>query len=383
MPVRGLTYDKSRSQWRIQFVSKHTKPGASYKERLPKGISDAAAKAALINRLESDRLGVLLWPNERRRASELSRAKPSVGEFATTTYLPHCKARNATKTLRAKRQALEATAPWFWDVPIDEVTLKLALQYQSERKAEGVSNRTVNMQWETVRHLLAHAHKIGDMPYPPPTLEPLPTSRKHRKPFRYLTEAEASQALHNAADKGPMWYALALFLLSTGARWGETRALCWGDIDYEREEVYLSAEEAKHGEPRYVPLLPELIEALRALPRCPDDDRVWMRRHQKTHEWIDLKANAKAIGGKYPWQGSGEAEIKVSPHVFRHTFATWRLQRGETAKTVSSYLGHRTTKLTTDTYGHVIPADRPEAITNAPRPQVRRLRVVGEKKKEE
>lgn len=376
--MRGLTYDKVRDQYRIQFRSRHTRPRQNYKERLPKGTSKRQAEEYLVKLKEDDRMMRLVWPGERDSANELPPTTPSVGEFATDVYMPDMETVNAAQTLRAKRQALAATSPWFWDVPMDEINLELVLRYRRERLEEGVSNRTVNMQWETVRHLLSHAHKLGKIDRPPPIVDPLPTTRRHRKPFRYLTEQEAQQALENAADKGAMWYALTLFLLSTGARWGEARALLWHHVDFDRREIYLDASSAKHGESRIIPMLPELADALQALPRCPHDNRVWMRRHYKTGEWIRLKANAKAIGGKYVWQGEGDKEVDVSPHVFRHTFATWRLQRGESAKVVSVYLGHSTTKMTTDTYGHVIPTDRPEAIANAPRPQVRRLRVVGE-----
>lgn len=370
---RGLT--KEANRYRIQFTSKVTRPQKRYRERLPEGTKKREAENYLAKLREDDRMGRLLWPDEREAVPEKP-STPTVGEFAVSTYMPYCAARNAAKTIRAKRQAFEASEPWFWDVPLDEVDLELACKYQAERKTEGVSNRTVNMQWETIRHMLQHAHRLGKIPNPPPLLDPLPTTRKHRKPFRYLTEDEAQQALRNAADKGAMWYALTLFLLSTGARWTETRLLKWSDVDFVRGEVYLSAHGSKHGEPRYMPMLPELIEALEAMPK--GGELVWMRRRLGTGDWIELQEDARALGRKYPWQGSGDTEIKVSPHVFRHTFATWRLQRGESAKIVSVFLGHASTKLTTDTYGHVIPTDKPDAITNAPRPFVRRLRLVGE-----
>ena len=44
---------------------------------------------------------------------------------------------------------------------------------------------------------------------------------------------------------------------------------------------------------------------------------------------------------------------KVTPHCFRHTFATRWLEAGVPIKTVSAMLGHSQLQLTTDLYMHV------------------------------
>lgn len=370
---RGLSYDTERGHFRIQLHSRHTRPGELYRERLPEGTTRRQAEAYLSRIREADRMGELLWPRERSSAPEMPPALPSVGQFATDTYLPYCATRNAAKTLRAKQQALQASAPWFWEVGIDEVDLALVHRYQIERKAEGVRARTVNMQWETVRHLLAYAHKLGLISKPPPLVDPLPT--RDKKAAQWLSVEEATRALEHAAERGAVWHALTLFLLSTGARWGETRQLRWDDLDLEAGIVHLRAESAKHGRPRDLPLLPELIEALEALPR--GHDQVFARRHIRTEEWIELQEDARVLGGKYPWEGK-DGDLRVGPHVFRHTFATWRLRRGASESQVSTLLGHASIQLTADVYGHVRASELGGVVEDAPRPQVRRLRVVGD-----
>ena len=44
---------------------------------------------------------------------------------------------------------------------------------------------------------------------------------------------------------------------------------------------------------------------------------------------------------------------KITPHCFRHTFATRCLEAGVPLKTVSALLGHTQFQLTTDLYMHV------------------------------
>lgn len=43
----------------------------------------------------------------------------------------------------------------------------------------------------------------------------------------------------------------------------------------------------------------------------------------------------------------------ITPHAFRHTFATLALQNGVDIKTVSGMLGHYSAGFTLDTYTHV------------------------------
>ena len=47
---------------------------------------------------------------------------------------------------------------------------------------------------------------------------------------------------------------------------------------------------------------------------------------------------------------------KISIHGLRHTHATILLLKGENIKVISERLGHKSTKITWDTYSHVLPS---------------------------
>jgi integrase len=53
----------------------------------------------------------------------------------------------------------------------------------------------------------------------------------------------------------------------TGMGQGEVRGLTWGQVDLRKSFMHLRPEDCKTIEGRDVPLPPEVIEALRALPR--------------------------------------------------------------------------------------------------------------------
>ncbi len=49
--------------------------------------------------------------------------------------------------------------------------------------------------------------------------------------------------------------------------------------------------------------------------------------------------------------------IDLSPHSFRHTYATWLLRRGAGVESVKELLGHASVATTIDTYGHLTAED--------------------------
>lgn len=351
---RGLTYDESRDQYRVQFQSKHTQKGKSYKERLPPQTTQRSAESYLAKLREDDRMGILQWPAEKKSEPvPEQRSLLSVGDFAPT-YLEYCEHHNKPRTVHQKRHILSIISPWFWDVPLAEVTSELIKKFQFERKAEGVSARTVNLGAVTLHHLLTIAHEMGHLESAPPRWKKLPEHDK-KQPFSLSVE-EAQRALELAKNKGTVWYTLTLFLLHTGARWSETRELLWRDVDLQRNVVKLRAETAKQGRPREIPLVTVLAEALSGLEKLGEGERVFQHWHRG--RWFPMPKDAR-LGKGYPWGDFGA-------HVWRHTFATWKLQAGISIALVSRWLGHRSIQLTVDTYGHIDGGQHHEEIEQGP-----------------
>ncbi|MBL8794112.1 MAG: tyrosine-type recombinase/integrase, partial [Planctomycetia bacterium] len=57
----------------------------------------------------------------------------------------------------------------------------------------------------------------------------------------------------------------------------------------------------------------------------------------------------------------GRTETAIRPYDLRHSSATLLLLAGENAKVVAERLGHSTTRLTQDTYQHVLPGMQEQA----------------------
>ena len=139
---------------------------------------------------------------------------------------------------------------------------------------------------------------------------------------------------------------ILMTLYATGLRVSEALALQLHDIDSER--MLIRVRQGKGGKDRYIPLSETLLEQLR---------HYWRTYHPAC--WLfpgvdpDLALTTGTVQ-KVCTKAAQKAELskKVTPHTFRHTFATHLLEAGTNLKTIQVMLGHRTLN-TTSIYLHV------------------------------
>lgn len=372
---RGLS--QAQDGYRIQFTSRHSRPGQRYRERLPIETTRRQAETYLAKLREDDRLGQLRWPGE-KRSDAMHAVSCSLQTFVLDEYIPHVSITNAPRTVESKRYHLQALAPWFFSLALDDIDAESFLRYQRERKQEGVADRTVNAELTTLYHALQYAHQTGKRRSPPPRIKRL--SERDRKPIRALTLEEVERALQYALERGYVYYALTWILATTGLRWGEVRRLEWRDVDLERRLLHVRKETTKTAEPRHIPLQVEDCQVLTLLPRV--HELVFVREYRG--EWlpfVDPRVRDKRSprGSYYPWEGP-DGDLHVGPHTFRHTAATHMLLADLPLAKVQRILGHRRIEMTADVYGHIEASGLHEDVARIPRPVTQRVRPVADQK---
>jgi integrase len=160
-------------------------------------------------------------------------------------------------------------------------------------------------------------------------------------------------------------------LAATGLRISELYALRWRDIQLDGSEPHVRVRRAwvkarrfeppksKHGK-RDVPLSAALVFELRQWRKETewpgDDDIVFPSqagspRHYRNDLRRVLKPAVEEVGAG--WAGF---------HTFRHTYASLLIARGENILRISRLLGHHAASFTLDTYSHLMPEDRAEAL---------------------
>lgn len=180
-----------------------------------------------------------------------------------------------------------------------------------KRKAEGVSNATVNRMLAVLRSLL-RAACAWDWLDKAPVIKLLPEAKRR---IRWLTQEEASRLLKelpkHQAD-------IARFALLTGLRQRNVLDLAWSQIDMARGVAWIHSDQAKARKPIGVPLNPEARDILREqLGRHPEFVFTYEgHRIGQVNTGAWKKALKRAGISDFRW------------HDLRHTWASWHVQNG-------------------------------------------------------
>ena len=180
---------------------------------------------------------------------------------------------------------------------------------------------------------------------------------------KYLSQADHTK-IEREASKSREGIAVLLSLYA-GLRIGEICALKWDDIDFEEGFITIS----------------RTRQRVKTESKDTRSKTVVIESDTKTHSSrrtipllgflaVTLSEHKREVGGDYVITSNGEAveprtiqyrfgvllkKAKVRPvnfHVLRHTFATQCLESGMDVVTLSGIMGHASSKMTLDRYGH-------------------------------
>jgi len=248
------------------------------------------------------------------------------------------------------------------------------------------SHSTVKKVYMLLNACLNHAVAKKDLTYNPMAPIEVPKQKEFsKKEIVILTEAEeerfiteATKKYSNGVDIYRIGWAYVLMLF-TGLRIGELLALKFTDFDEDEKMIKVSSNivlvknrNRKEGEPknkyieqtaktdaaqyRIVPLSRGAMEAVLALKEinsnftyiCSSRNNkpVPKRAFDRAYRQICIKAGIDPVG----------------VHSLRHTFASKLFRKGADVKTVSELLGHANTKITYNTYIHIMPEQKKSAI---------------------
>lgn len=284
---------------------------------------------------------------------------------------------------------LEAILDFFGTRTLADITGELCRDYVAAAGAVPAARR----QLEDLRAAVRHYHREGYSLTAPAIV--LPEKSLPRE--RWLTRAEAARLIRAAwrmrqSYKGKAAWRrtgrhLARFMLVavyTGTRSGaicgaalEPREGC-GHVDLERGVFYRRAAGRRATKKRQPPVrIPDrLLAHLRRWATTPDrfgpvdgDGRPARRIAENfVVEWNGRPVGSIAKGFRSARVKAGLG-AEVTPHIFRHTAATWLMQAGADPWEAAGFLG-MTVEMLMDTYGHHHPdfqADAAEKITTKSR----------------
>ena len=200
---------------------------------------------------------------------------------------------------------------------------------------------------------------------------------------KYLSEEEVEELLCFARNSKVYnrYYPLLVFFIETGMRCGEVFALTWNDIDFANKEIIVNKTlkyVPRNGKYTYVMNSPKTRSSIRKIPMTSNvfavlkamrDEQFQHGRFSSTVQTYSgfcfflqsgmpynertLLAHLDYIVQAHNNKNEGIPLPHITPHMFRHTFATLARKNNIDAKTVSSILGHSNLATTLNVYTDV------------------------------
>jgi integrase len=291
--------------------------------------------------------------NDPGAARDAKRAQRSV-KSAFDDFEAEKRAHRSPRTATEYRRLLDLhVAPKIGHIPIGEVTKQDALRVKAGLRETPVqANRAMAVLSSFFQWATQQGEYPETLPNPVRGIKAYPEHAKQR----YLNSDElqrigAALALYETESqpKQPAYLRRAQadavrFILLSGVRNAQARALRWSDLDFSLG--VLRGTVKGH---RSIPLGAAAIEFLRQLPRVSGSPWVFPGRTKDkalgtlTQVWEDIRTRAKVED--------------TTIHTLRHTFAAFGASGGISLPALGAVLGHRDAK-TTARYAHIADAAR-------------------------
>lgn len=242
----------------------------------------------------------------------------------------------AEATIHAYGPAIKRVKEWFSGVRSGDVAPRDVTRYIRDIEGKGYSAQTVSIEITVVKQIFSYAVLMGDISVNP-AVEVQRSRGLPKDERRPLTEEEEQRV---DQYRGKDWE-LGFLLLYTGCRRGELLALTWQDIDRAAGVVHVNKKlssrsstpaldmHLKNRESRDVPLLDRLSDALprdRIGPIFTDEHGNYLNGYGFKKRW-DAYRQAVELGED------------VTPHCFRHSYATICYESGIDEKACAAFLG--------------------------------------------
>ncbi|PKK95067.1 MAG: hypothetical protein CVV60_03185 [Tenericutes bacterium HGW-Tenericutes-5] len=227
-----------------------------------------------------------------------------------------------------------------------QITNDVIYKYVSQEKSRGLKNNTINKSVDCLRYCLNYCHKLGYINENPlNNFEKLPnddietvTVDKNllKRIFKHLRSQERTAI--NIQN-----HLIFLLLIDTGIRRRELINIRTENVNLDKSFIYLT--HTKTNRNRYIFLSKETIEVLNE----------YLNIMPKLSEYLFINTlNHKQItDSKINWLVKKIKEdlkipdnVSISPHKFRHTYATMCLNNGADIIHVQKLLGHTTLRMT-------------------------------------
>lgn len=258
---------------------------------------------------------------------------------------------------------------------VQAVTTTDIQKYLNRLADEGYALSTIKKQFTLLTAFLKHEYAQGEIKNPIYLAVKLPVEEIVKKPakkieiYSQIEQHKLTKVLNTLDDR---LYGAAILMLETGMRVGETLALTWDDIDWDRRavsiektlvrlsgaanDVFVQASPKSKSSRRTIPLSNRALDVLERLSESTRGSNYIFydaRNHTRpcTYDQLRFRLQTACKRAGVPYRGN---------HAFRHTFATNCYHRGCNVNILSKLLGHADVSITYNIYIHLYGNDLEE-----------------------
>ena len=242
-------------------------------------------------------------------------------------------------------------------------------QLYNDLEEKGYALSSIKIVSAILNGCLQQAMRNGLIERNPVKLAELP--RQKEKVTRQAMTKE-QQTLFMEYAKDSYLYNLFAVMLRTGMRNGEIRGLKYSDIDKKKGVIHIQRT-LKYIEGRgYFEDTPKTLTSRRDIPLTADLEALldtqrnyWELKVERLDRYLfcnekgeplsrdRLQSEINRIVKRI--QAEGHNFPRITPHIFRHTFATRAIEAGMQPQVLKTILGHSSLAMTMDLYSHVLP----------------------------
>lgn len=269
-------------------------------------------------------------------------------------------------TIQKEKSALRGWAEFLGAVRLTQITRKQVNDYALQRKGEGVSPRTINLDVIALANCLRFAKEEGFIRSELPTAGWKPL--KYTPPRRSLIPDDAVDRLVAAAlakkeDGTPKYLNGQLMadyirlLAYSGARRMAGLRARWEHVDFANRQITFITKYDKRVVVDFNPLLEAHLKDMHARREDPDEPLLFPSPRPGDYE-RNMTTPTKSFHAIR--QDAGLPDLRL--HDLRHWFISWAVMNGIDTMTIASWVGHSDGGvLIGKVYGHLDPKHKRSA----------------------
>lgn len=225
--------------------------------------------------------------------------------------------------------------PMFGHLRHDQVTRQVCRAYRDLRLKAGVKPGTIGRELGVVKAAVNYVHPKSPAQWEIPAFGPARDRRLTKQEFRRLVDSCSV----------PHVRLFIILALSTGGRKEALLQLTWDRVDFDRRLIDLRVNGHRGKGRAIVPMNDMVYEAL-----------AFARDLAQSSHVIEFAGKPVQAVKRGFATACKEADLEgVTPHVLRHTAASWMAEAGVPMAEIAAFLGHSDSRVTERVYAKFSP----------------------------